>query len=41
MKISIDQIKATVYGIISRENEAEERIPEMKDKIEEILHSEK
>jgi TolA-binding protein len=39
MKTSINQIKFTVDRIISRQDQAEEGISEMKDKIEELLHT--
>jgi hypothetical protein len=38
MKISINQIKTTVDIIISRQDEAEERISETENKIEDVLH---
>jgi TolA-binding protein len=38
MKTSINQIKTTVHSLISREDQTEERISQMKDKIEEVLY---
>jgi TolA-binding protein len=39
IKNSINQIKTTEDNIISRQDQAEERISKMEDKIEEILHT--
>jgi TolA-binding protein len=39
MKTSINQIQTTVDNIISRQDKTEERISQMEDKIEELLHT--
>jgi hypothetical protein len=39
MKTTINQIKLTVYHIISRQDQTGERIPEMKDRIREVLQT--
>jgi hypothetical protein len=38
IKASINQIKTTIDSIISRQDQLEERIPEMEDKSKGILH---
>jgi predicted 2-oxoglutarate/Fe(II)-dependent dioxygenase YbiX len=39
MKTSINQIQTTMDSIISRQDQTKERILEMKDNIEELLHA--
>jgi TolA-binding protein len=39
MKTSINQIQTTMGSIISRQDQTEERISEMEDKIGELLHA--
>lgn len=39
METSINQIKTAVVSIISKPDQAEERLSQMEDKIKEILHT--
>jgi hypothetical protein len=39
MRTSINQTKTTVDTIISRQDQTEEKISEMEDKVREIMHT--